>query len=108
MLNTGRTDTSSIKLTRHAELRMRQRGFTLDMVKTVISASDRAKSVGNGRTALTLTRHALADMRADGIPAAVIDSARRCVIIVAEDETVVTVAKNLDGRRGRPYRRGRD
>jgi hypothetical protein len=99
---------SAVVLTQHAKLRMRQRGVKLEILRTLMSLSDRAVCVGRGCVALTISRDGLAELKADGVPPAILDAVRRNTVVVGDDGSVLTVAKHFDGRKGRSYRRGRN
>jgi hypothetical protein len=96
-----------VALSRHAEARMRQRGLKLNIVQAIASLSDRAVAVGCGCTALTVSRSRLAELRADGVPPALIESLERNMLVEGEDGSIVTVAKQFNGWRARWYRHGR-
>jgi hypothetical protein len=79
----------------------------METIAALMRASDTEMPVGNGCTALTVSRQAQAEMHADGLDHALADSLGRYVVVVDGDGGIVTVAKLFRGRRGRQYRRGR-
>lgn len=94
---------SAFSLSRHAEVRLGQRGVTAAMLGALIEHADIESPVGGGCYALALSRRARAgtDLRA-----ALGDATERLAdlsVVVSEDGTVVTVLHRLRSRAGRRY-----
>jgi hypothetical protein len=52
---------------------------------------DQDHDAGAGAAAVSISRRRLAELRAEGVPASLIDQARRTVLIAAGDGAIVTV-----------------
>jgi hypothetical protein len=75
----------------HAASRCRQRGIRSDVVNLIRAQFDRDHDAGAGSAAFSISGQRLAELRAEGVPASVIDQARRTVLIAAGDGAIVTV-----------------
>lgn len=79
-------------LTDHAEKRLRQRGFTDDIINFVLLNGDRSLHVGGSRMAISLSEHWAVVLRRSGTNAQFLDRARRCVVIIeTRHHSVITV-----------------
>ncbi|MFC4595532.1 hypothetical protein [Sphingobium tyrosinilyticum] len=92
------------EISQHAKVRASQRGFTKCRLTLAIRYADMFVSVGRDLNASRLSRHALAEAMADGIPPAEAERLKRLTIIEADDGAVVTVAVPY-GKKGRHYKR---
>ena len=105
-MNLELSDLAADGQTHHARRRLRQRGIGSDQVAGLMRSFDRDRPVGNGCSALTLSRQALLELKADGWAPALLDRIQSLAIVVANDGAVVTVLRQYSDRRGRRYRRG--
>lgn len=94
---------SSPRLSAHMRRRCAQRGTNRILLVTVHDWADIEIPVGSGAVALSLSRDTAREMRAEGIPADLVDRALRRAIVQSDgrDLTVITGRE----RRGRHYRR---
>lgn len=92
-------------MTAHAQLRMQGRGISVADIETVLAWGNKVP-VGGGAWGVTLSRRTAAEMVAEGVPRAWIDTLRRVAVVVAEDDAVVTVMRMGRPDRARRYRRG--
>lgn len=90
-------------LTCHAERRCNQRGFTPAIVALVIEHADREANIGDGCTALEISRQTLDDLRASHRSA---DRARGIIVVLNNKSEVVTVLKAQNRKAARVYRAG--
>ena len=90
--------------TRHAELRMRQRGIRHGQISTLVNLVDIDIPVGRSLNALRMSRQALAAARADGLSNQEIDLLSRIALVESSDGALVTVA-HMHGSKSRVYRR---
>lgn len=92
-------------LSRHAEVRLGQRGVSAGMLRALIEHADIESPVGGGCWALALSRRARvqADLRDTLGDAA--DRLASLSVVLAADGTVVTVLHRLRSRSGRRYAR---
>jgi uncharacterized protein len=74
-------------------------------LETLLDGADRVVAVGAGRISITLTRRAVAALRAEGVAVGVLERARRRAVVIDENGETITVVIP-SGRRGRHYRRG--
>jgi hypothetical protein len=100
------SSTSHIRLSRHAEARLQQRGITGEVADLVRAHADIELAVGRGCTELRLSDRAMLALLADGTPARLVDKARDVAVIVSEGETVLVTAMRVDRRRRRTARMG--
>jgi hypothetical protein len=77
-------------MTRHALTRCKQRGIRTGVVDLVLAQYDLEHHAGAGATAVSISRRRLAKLRADGVPASVIDQADHTILIIADDGAIVT------------------
>ena len=88
----------------HIEKRRQQRGVRKVDLQMLYALADQIAPVGGGRLALTVSRNAAAELRADGFGAADLDRlSRRALIVDATDAPVTILIPHR--RRGRHYRR---
>jgi hypothetical protein len=90
-------------LSAHMRRRCAQRGTNGRLLLTLSDWADVEISVGRGATALSLSREAALEMRAEGISAGDVERALRRVVVQAGGQAV-TVITGYE-RRGRHYRR---
>jgi hypothetical protein len=92
-------------LTRHAEIRCRQRGVRYAVVHTVLKYSDIETPSHSGCKRLQLSHKAIDSMLAEGMSVAQADAAKKLALIVDEADRVITVIKVAGcGRRVRAKR----
>jgi hypothetical protein len=90
--------------TRHIEKRCQQRGVRKIDLQTLYAVADQLAPVGAGRWAMTVSREAAAELRAEGYNAGGIDRlSRRALIVDASDAPITILIPHR--RRGRHYRR---
>ena len=92
------------RTTKHATERMQQRGTRNESVLNLIELSDVTTPVGRRLHGLRISRRALDEAMADGLPPSEAARLDRLVAIVSEDGALVSVA-NLHGRKSTAYRR---
>lgn len=110
----------ALAFTRHAEMRIGQRGIRTDVIETVLDNFDRDVHAGAGVTALSVSRHRCQDMREQGYPVATIDQVERTVLLISDLGELVTAinretwharfhrgARRLNPRRRTRCRHGR-
>ena len=87
----------------HARRRCAQRGTNAHLLAAVRDWADVEVPVGNGAVAVSLSRSAAAEMRAEGIRSDLIERALRRALVEGEGSIVTLIAGRE--RRGRRYRR---
>ena len=91
--------------TKHATVRMQQRGFCHQQVARLVDFADLYTPVGRALGALRVSRSALAEAVADGmLRQADADRLSRRAVVMAEDGAIVTLA-HLCGRKSASYER---
>ena len=90
--------------TKHAGVRMRQRGVRDYQVLAIANLADLEVRVGRHLHAMRLSPCALAEAASEGLSQQQMDQLRRLVIVEAADGALVTVA-HLHGRKSKAYRR---
>jgi len=88
-------------LSAHMRRRCAQRGTNSRLLKAMEWA-DVEVPVGRGAIALSLSREAALEMRAEGVPAGIVERALRRVVVQADGRAVTLIAGRE--RRGRHYR----
>lgn len=88
----------------HAKVRANQRGVSKPQLKLVINYADIFVSVGRDLSAGRLSRQAVNDAVADGVPPSEVDRLKRLAIVEAADGKIVTIAV-VHGKKGKHYRR---
>lgn len=96
---------STVWLSVHGRSRCRQRGTNDALLCVVHEWADIEVPVGSGSVALSVSARAAVEMRAEGLPASMIDMARRRALIQTNDCTVTVLAGRE--RRGQRYWRSR-
>lgn len=97
---------SSLPLTRHADLRAKQRGVTHATLEALIAYADVEAPVGSGCTAIRLSRGRLQDRELRSNLGPLADRLRSLSAIVANNSgDVVTVIRDHGRAAGRRYRR---
>jgi len=96
---------SSDVLSRHAQLRLKQRGIPHRVLSALLDHADRVIHAGAGCETHGVSRKAIKALVADGALAP--DDAARATRIVAllGGGMVVSVLRHMNGARGRRYRR---
>ncbi|WP_377811141.1 hypothetical protein [Azospirillum sp. A29] len=92
-------------MTAHARLRIDERGISPVDIETVLTWG-RELPVGGGARSVTLSRHAAAELAAEGTPRSQINALRRMAVVVAADGDVMTALWMWRSKRSRRYRRG--
>jgi len=90
---------------RHLRKRCQQRGIPKREFETLLEVGDRLVPIGGGRVSVTLSRSAVAAMRAEGTACTSLDRAARRAVVIGADGTPITVLIP-SGRHRRHYRRG--
>lgn len=94
----------SLVLTRHAELRAKERGLPWRIISAICANSDQQTPVGSGCVSLMVSRSELQDL-AGSIPAGDRERMQGVAVVVdAATETIVTVL-HVNHRNGSRYRR---
>ena len=96
---------SATNCSRHARVRIQQRGVTSEILKLHEEYADMECCVGNGCTSRTLTDSAASELRHHGISQQIIEKARKMAVLYSESQQIVTVLFVGAGH-GRTYRRG--
>ncbi len=94
-----------MNLSRHAEIRVAQRGIRKEVLALVMSEHDVDADVGNGCCALRVSRRRIRDLLEEGHPPKTVERLKRLVVVDGAAGTVVTIMHD-SGTRGRRYRRG--
>jgi len=105
-------DRNETGFTGHATKRMRQRGIKKQVVLIILEHVDTEIHVGNGRVALSVSKHRLDVLRKDGqLSPQLIDKVSGKCLVVANDNGpdepryVVTVLHIRDKKAGSHYRK---
>jgi len=80
-----------LPLSSHATRRSQQRGIRHEAIDFVYATFDVDRDVGDGRRALSCSRGALDKALREGAATALVDGARRLVLIIGADGVIVTV-----------------
>jgi hypothetical protein len=93
-------------LSKHAQLRARQRGTSSRDLQFILEHGEADQEVGSGCMEVSLKREQLSELRAAGIDTGQLERLARLRVILAEDGTIVTTMK-VQGftRRSRRQRR---
>lgn len=97
----------TLSFSKHAMVRMQQRGMRVRDITLASSLFDAEMPVGRGLSALRLSRGALLEARANGIPAKAIARISRAVLLAADDGTLVTCLRPHGPRASNYSRRDR-
>jgi len=90
-------------LSRHAEIRLRQRGVRTTALALLLEWHDEVLFAGGGRVSAFLSKSGAEGLLSEGYPPATVDAARRLSLILDGDTgTVVTVLRRM-GSIGRRY-----
>lgn len=93
--------------TKHLERRLRQRGVKDKTYSTILEWADVEAPVGGGDVSLTLSKDAIEELAAEGVPVARRDKLKRLAVVVTTDGVVKTcMVIRKSGRNRRRYRRG--
>jgi hypothetical protein len=95
--------TTGNHITLHAQVRMQQRGIPRRLLELLFAYGDTVHA-GDGCENITLCRHELGSLIADGIDPDDVARAARLAAVLGEGG-VVTVLRPVRGRRGSCYRR---
>ena len=79
------------ELSKHAAERVKQRGFTASIVGFVARLGDVRKLARHGRQAVFLSDHHADVLASRGVDLAFLETARRCLVVIAKSGVVVTV-----------------
>jgi uncharacterized protein YcbX len=82
------------RLSRHAAERMYQRGATERQIAAVMRHADRSARRGNGTEIIWMSSKALARLGPRTPEGVDVDRVRNLRVLVADDETVVTIVKS--------------
>lgn len=90
--------TSLPPISRHAAVRMANRGVTKAFLTALVTHADVETPVGDGATALRVSRNWARRLNLD-------DRLHRYSVVLSADSTVVTILPMTPTQRGRRYRR---
>ena len=93
-----------MKMSKHAECRIRQRGIPQNNLEVVMRFADVEQLVGQRLTVLRLSRQALVGAIQEGIDKTLFTKLRKLAVIQAADGTVVTCV-HLHGKKSKAYLR---
>ena len=97
-------DHTTYELSKHAEVRARQRGIRMRVIALVMFHGDLRRHPGEGLVSVRLSRRRLEKVAEIGVPASDREKAAGFVLLIdAKTQTVVT-AMHDTGRDGRRYR----
>lgn len=91
-------------LTTHARARANQRGVTNARISRFWMLADIEVRVGRNLIANRISRIAIAEAIADGLPPSELHQLSRLALVEADDGPIVTVA-HVHGKKARSYRR---
>jgi hypothetical protein len=94
-----------ILVTQHAGRRAQQRGIRRQAIELLLDNADVVLNAGDDCETWRLSRDAVSDLIACGVPAALITQTRHLALIVADGCRVATVLHVNKGRSGRCHRR---
>ena len=94
------------RTTKHSSERIQQRGFTKCQITNLLELSDLTTAVDRNLSAMRVSRLALEEAVADGLPRAAAERLCGRVIIFSDDGFLVSIA-HLRGRKSAYKRRGR-
>lgn len=83
----------TVALTQHARDRAHQRLIADEVIKTVMLYADISLKVGSGCSKNLISKRARNEAKADGVPQKLLARAQNTVVILSDDETVVTLYK---------------
>ncbi len=95
---------TNLAMTIHAARRAQQRAIKRTQIEQLFLLSDTSSRVDRHLNALRLSRSALQEAMADGMPPAEADRLAGRTIVIADDGAIVTLA-HLHGSKSRAYRR---
>lgn len=93
-----------INMTRHAEVRMAQRGIQSPHIDLLFQFGDLEVPCGKGGTSLAMTKTAYQKMLKKGISVQLADKARNLVAVIGSNGAIITVLHNY-GQQGSHYTR---
>lgn len=97
------------KVTKHAQMRMQQRGVQDSIAGTILTFADRRVHIGGGCQAFSVSRKNAQELIKTGVMTpSIADRIMKKGLVVSNDNTVLTVMHMENGKRGRPYRKGRN
>lgn len=91
---------------RHLSARCQQQGVASEELQLILEAADGAAPVGGSCVSITLSRKAVAGLRAEGTAVACLDRIGKRAVVIGGDGTPITLLIPT-GRNGRRYRHGR-
>jgi hypothetical protein len=91
-------------VSRHAEIRSRQRAVSADTLALVVAFGDLDIPAGKSHFRRALSKHGRLELLDDGWPTALVERAARLTVVIADDGTIVTVYPGRPDARG-PRRR---
>ena len=94
----------NLAMTRHATRRAQQRSIKRSQIEQIFLLSDMSSQVDRHLGALRLSRGALKEAVADGMPPAQADRLAGRTLVLADDGAIVTLA-HLYGSKSGAYRR---
>lgn len=104
----GKRFIGGFEVTKHAQIRMQQRGVRDGMTDIILTFADRRVNVGGESQAFSVSRKNAQKLIETGVMApSMADRIKNKAVVVANDNHVVTVMNLEDGKRGRRYRKGR-
>lgn len=99
-------EAGKLTLTRHAVIRAQQRGIRPQVIDCVLAQADIDLHAGDGCHSYRISNRKMAMLlKAGALAAAVLDRAKRVVVIWSERSGEVVTVLHDYGRRGRRYRR---
>ena len=81
----------SYPMSRHAALRAQQRAVRLKIISFILDNADIRRRAGRGCVQFQISRHELGRMAKSGVPAELVERSSGVALVVAQDETIVTV-----------------
>lgn len=80
-------------ITKHAQLRLQQRGCTSEALQMVLWTADRRVYLGSGCVAVGISNKKASALRAAGLPNSVISRAAKLTLLISEAGDVITALK---------------
>jgi hypothetical protein len=97
---------SETKFTKHATIRIQQRGVSYEVIGVILDYADLDNDIGSGCYSIWISKRRLRDRALRSKLGSALDRAAGITLVISGDSgEVVTVMHDHGGKRGRRYRR---